>query len=480
MTGYITKDIFLNTFTCPTLGWKIYHDPSTEPLSLHDKFIIEEGIQIGRRARTLYPQGILVSGENISAAKTTAELLKDQNCSVIFEATFITDSFIAKADILLRQDNGWKVVEVKSATNKKTELVEDLAYTTLVAKKAGLKVSSCSLMLVSKDYRLGMNDEKLFEEVDCKDEVFKVVTEFEKLGPAVVALLRSNSMPNKSLESICKGCDLFKQCWGDSDNHIFDLPRLHHTKFCQLRDLKVSRIEDIPDSFELTDTQQKVRQAVLSGKAVIDKQGLKQALEKIVYPAYYLDFETVMTAIPLYPNIAPYTQIPTQYSIHKYSAPGKNEEHFEYLADPSGDCRRELAENLIRDCGNKGTIFSYSPFEKTVINGLGKLFPDLAEDLKKLVGRLEDLCKIISSYYYDPLFHGSFSIKKVLPVMITDPELNYDDMSVGNGSDAIAVFAGMAMGEYDKQECEQIRRDLLAYCRVDTLAMVKLYEELKD
>ena len=106
------------------------------------------------------------------------------------------------------------------------------------------------------------------------------------------------------------------------------------------------------------------------------------------------------------------------------------------------------------------------------------MFPDLKKELGKLVDRLVDLCKIISKYYYDPGFHGSFSIKKVLPVMVDDPELNYDDMPVGNGSDAIAVFAGMARGEYDREDYEQIKRDLLAYCRLDTLAMVKLHEKL--
>jgi hypothetical protein len=297
------------------------------------------------------------------------------------------------------------------------------------------------------------------------------------LSRGVVALLQSDSAPEASLESVCKGCDLFEQCWGVIDNHIFDLPRLSHTKFCQLRDMGVSSIEDIPDDFELTDTQQKVRQAVKTGKPVIDRQGLKQALDSIVYPAYYLDFETVMTAIHLYSDIAPYVQIPTQYSIHKYSALGKNEKHLEYMADPSRDCRRELAENLIRDCGRKGTIFSYSPFEKTVINGLSKLFPDLAGELNELVDRLVDLCKIISSCYYDPEFHGSFSIKKVLPVMV--PGLSYEGMDVNNGSDAIAVFANMARGEYSVTECGQIRNDLLAYCKLDTLAMVRLHEKLQ-
>jgi len=135
-----------------------------------------------------------------------------------------------------------------------------------------------------------------------------------------------------------------------------------------------------------------------------------------------------------------------------------------------------LAEKLIIDCGSEGSVFMYSSFEKTVINGLVILFPDLESSLKQLIKRLVDLKKIISENYYHPDFHGSYSIKDVLPVMV--PGLSYDDMEVNNGSDAMAVFAKMARGEYSEVKCDQIKKDLLAYCKLDTLAMVKLQEEL--
>jgi len=474
----ITKNIFLNTFTCPTLGWEVAHSESgSEELSLFDRFQMEEGIQVHERARKLFPQGILISGNNESAAALTEKYLQNNDVSVIFEATFIVDGFITKADILIREASGWKIIEVKSGTKDNIDYIEDLAYTTMIAGKAGLMISSCSLMLISKEYRLGMSDEKLFEEVECKREVYEIIEEFSALSAGAVALLKSKFRFKPKFELVCKGCDCFNKCWGEIENHIFDLPRLSHTKFCQLRDMDIVSIEDIPSDFELAKTQIPVWEAVTKGSPVIDEKGLKEALSQIEYPAYYLDFETVTTALPLYENICPYEKIATQYSIHKYSALGEGEEHLEYLADPSKECRRELAESLIRDCGDEGTIFSYSPYEKTVINGLIGLFPDLADELGELVDRLIDLCKILSSYYYHPLFHGSYSIKKVLPVMV--PGLSYEGMEVNNGSDAIAVFARMARGEHTVEECEQITKDLLAYCKLDTLAMVKLHEALE-
>ena len=235
-------------------------------------------------------------------------------------------------------------------------------------------------------------------------------------------------------------------------------------------------IGEIPEDFELTESQSRVRDAVVSGEPVVDRDGLQQALDFIVYPAYFLDFETVMTALPLYEGIAPYSQIVTQYSLHICDR-GEEIEHKEYLAEPERNCMRELTERLIQDCGNEGSIIVYTSFERTIIDGLMWLFPDLEDGLRDITERLFDLYQVLRRYYYHPEFHGSFSIKKVLPVVV--PGLGYDGMDIDNGLDASAVFAYMSRGRYDGEEMEEIRRQLLEYCKLDTLAMVRLEERLR-
>ncbi len=183
-----------------------------------------------------------------------------------------------------------------------------------------------------------------------------------------------------------------------------------------------------------------------------------------------------MTAIPLYPDLAPYAQLPTQYSIHKCSEPGHVTAHSEYLADPSRDCRRELAERLIADLKGAGSIIVYTSFEKTIINGLARLYPDLAADLNLLIGRLVDLEAIIKKNFYHPSFHGRTSIKRTLPVLV--PEMSYDGLDIGDGFTAMSVFALMAFDKYDDDEAETLKKQLLVYCKQDTLAMVKLHEQL--
>ena len=473
MSKYITKNLFLSTLTCPTFGWLQRHQPPVEDLSPADQLRIDEGVEVQQRARSLFPDGVMISGDNITASKTTQKFLKDQSIDTIFEATFLSDPYVTKADVLARDNSQWKIIEIKSNVNLSDDLIDDLAYTTMVAGKAGLDISSCSLLLVNKEYRLGMADEELFVEHDVTEEVLERVGEFEQLYDHVIGVLSQEEKPTPFLKWQCKNCEIFEECCGEGiENHIFDLPRLSHTKYCQLRDLEVLRINDIPEECELTPTQEIVRKAVVSGEVIVDRDGKRDALYSIVYPAYYLDFETMQTCIPLYEGMAPYAQVPTQYSLHICSEAGKVDEHREYLAQADRDCRRELAERLIGDCGSEGSIVVYTSFEKTIINRLADLFPDLAEDLGRLVDRLVDLYKIIRDNYYHPGFHGSYSIKKVLPVVV--PGLGYDGMDIDNGLDASAEYAYMAMGRYDDEEEVRIREQLKLYCGRDTEAMVRL------
>jgi hypothetical protein len=271
---------------------------------------------------------------------------------------------------------------------------------------------------------------------------------------------------------------MFGECLGKGiENHIFQLPRLSQSRFGDLIESGITRIQDIPPDFSLTENQKRVRNCVVSGQVFIG-ENLKRSLESISFPAYYLDFETVMTAIPLYPDIAPYTQIPTQYSIHKCSTLEAEPEHKEYLSDPSRDCRRELAENLIRDLGEEGSILIYSVFEKVVINSLMALYPDLSGRLTALTERMVDLEAIIRKNFYHPEFHGSTSIKNVLPALV--PDMSYSGMPIADGDTAMVTFAYLAMGKYEAGEAEMIKRQLLEYCGLDTLAMVKLHRRLLE
>lgn len=323
-----------------------------------------------------------------------------------------------------------------------------------------------------------MPNEKLFREVDHTDDALARAAEFQDRSSAISEVLFSSDEPVPQLKWQCKGCEFLEEYVGEGvENHIFELPRISHTRFCQLRDQGIESIEGVPTDFVLTEMQSRVRQAVRTGLTYVDRDGLRNALGSIRCRAHFLDFETTQTCLPLFDRVAPYEQIPTQYSIHVCDQRGKVQEHREYLADASTDCRRDLAENLIRDCGNRGSIVVYTSFEKTIIRGLGTLFPDLAEDLEGLIRRLFDLYEVLRKHLYHPEFHGSYSIKKVLPIVA--PFMTYEGLAVENGMDASALFAYMARGRYRGRQAQKVRRNLLEYCGLDTLAMVTVVDVLR-
>ena len=477
----VSKEIFLNALACPTLGWLIRtrrEEVSREP-TLGERFRMEQGMEIGKRARGLYPDGVLILDTNIaSASKKTKSLMNDPNVPTLFEGSFLIDGFIAKADILKRKEDSWHMIEVKSSVNDREEFIDDMAYTAMVIDRYGVDISTVSILLISKDFRLGMKNEDLFVEIDHTAEVLDRVEVFKPFWEQIEEITRKSAKPEPELRFVCRKCPLFKECLGkDIENHIFDIPRLSQSKFNQLTESGIICIEAIPDGFPLTENQARVKNCVQAKKPFIGNT-LKSELKSISWPAYYLDFETVMTVIPLYPDIAPYTQIPTQYSIHKCSGPGCVIDHFEYLADPNKDCRRELAEKLINHLKGIGSIIVYGNFEKNIVTTLARVYQDFSRELNSLVDRMVDLEAIIRKNYYHPDFHGSTSIKSTLPVLVSD--ISYNDLEIADGDSAMAAFAYLAWGKYEDTEAETTKRKLLEYCKRDSLAMVRLHQQLVE
>ena len=473
---YISKNIFLNTVFCPTLGWRLKNEKIHEELSLGSLFRMEQGKEIGRLARDLHPEGIPISeSDSVSSARVTHQYLQNPKKRILFEATFLVDNYVAKADIIVQHGKGWDLVEVKSSVNQNQEHIDDMAYTTLVALKSGFRPSKIFLQILDKNYRLGQPLKNLFAIVDCTADVLERADEFSQVFEEIDRIVNLPGEPEVRLTLNCKQCEYFERCVGEEiKEHIFHVPRLSQKNTEVLIAKGIVSIHDIPQNFPLTELQRQTVECIQCGTVSVNG-ALREKLEEIHWPAYYLDFETTMTAIPLFDNLAPYEKFPTQYSIHICDHCGHILEHRDYLADPSCDCRRELTEQLIKDLSGNGSIISYSSFEKTVITALCGTFPDLEEELQGLLERLVDLEKCVKCVQH-PQFRGRTSIKIVLPALV--PDLSYDGYEIADGDTAMVTYALMAKGMMGAEEMEQKRIALLRYCMLDTHAMVRLHEKL--
>ncbi len=475
-TRTVTKHDFLTALGCKTRAWYGMRDSGGAPTPA-DLLRMQEGQDVHRRAQSLHPNGVFAG-----SIEKTKRLILDRAVEVIFEAAFTVDGYTARADWIRRVKGGWVIGENKSSLfnedGPKDEHLEDLAYTVMVARHAGLPVKCCELVLINRDWRLGMPDPDLFVVTDHTADVLPIADDFNRLWDQTAPLLLRRSKPSPRWCWECRSCEYFAdRCVGVGiSDPIFQLPYLREKKFTELTAMGVTRISTIPSEFKLSDLQQTAATAIRTRSPQIDAAEIRSALDSLEWPIGYLDFETLLTAVPFYPDIAPHEQLVTQYSLHVETAPSRKLEHREYLADHARDCRKELTARLIRDTAMCRSVVVYSSFEKTQIRGLASLLHTYATELAGLEAKLFDLEPVVRRGLVHPEFGGRSSIKVVLPVLA--PDLSYADLDIGDGGSAVAAFAKLASRDATDEEIQTVRGALLEYCKLDTMAMVRVLRAL--
>jgi CRISPR/Cas system-associated exonuclease Cas4 (RecB family) len=476
---YINKTVFLNYLNCPALGWKTKKDMLPKLSGLNNELLTLEGRNIHKEALKLFPDTVSEKKLKLeNPAASFKDLLADLEINKsVCAMSFVTDSFYAKPDILKKlEDNSWHLFEVKSGSRYKIKYTNNISFNVMVLSRLGIRIGKTSALYLSSDYHTGMDYSKLFTEVDCSKKVEIKSREFLSIADEASKDLQSEIMPPPVLKRHCKNCPIFDVCIGkDEKKHIFDLPRLSIVQMDQLIAMGVDTIDKVPNDFELTERQKMVKNCVLTDTRYVSND-LKSELENIKQPFYYLDFESVTTIMPLYPHISPHTQILTQFSLDKADESGNILKHYEYIADQTRDCRKDISEQLIEYLDKEGSIVTYANTECIIISKLALLFPELSENLNKIIERIVDLEFIIRKNYYDINFHGRTSIKKILPVLI--PDMSYDSLDIREGGGASAAFAFMAMGLYDEVKIKETKNNLLKYCAQDTLAMIRIHQFL--
>jgi hypothetical protein len=239
----------------------------------------------------------------------------------------------------------------------------------------------------------------------------------------------------------------------------------------------VESIHDIPDDFELSEFQRRVCDAMQTGQLWFSAD-LKGEFESLKYPLYFMDFETVNSAIPRFRGMHPYDHLPFQWSVHVQAQPDVTPEHFEFLAMGNGDPRPAFIASLCEALGERGNIVVYNEqFESQRLWELAGWLPEYTQRIRDIQGRLWDLLPVVRKHVYHPAFGGSFSLKAVLPALV--PEMTYEGMDVPNGQAAGLVWASMISNRVTDSERRARRKALLEYCGQDTLALVKLLEALR-
>ncbi len=474
----VSKRQFLNALACPTMAFRDRQRSDLQPTA-GARWRFYEGNRVGELARSELGRGRMLPPPFSDTALSDSAAAITERSETLFEVTISAAGMIARADALAPCKGGWELIEVKSGKMPENGApsagyIDDIAFTLCVARMAGVPVVRASLMLLSREYVLG-SSEPMFGRLDVTVAAMARATEVGNLAPTLIEEISGDDQPTPTLCMACRDCEYFPtSCIGkDVDDSVLLIPRINEKKLEEL--LPCERIGALPDSAKLTAIQKQVVDLIKSRGTRRDATVLAE-LRLVQWPAFYLDFETVMPALPWFDGDRAYTTLPNQYSVHVCSSPGAVVSHAEYLATFDTDWRRDLAEQLLNALEGHGSIFVYSSYEKTQLSAMSLRFPDLASRISNVIDRLFDLERFFKTGYVHYGYAGSSSIKKVLPVLV--PELSYQTLAVGNGSDASAVFCLMREGEIPAEEHLPRRRELLEYCALDTRAMVRLHEAL--
>ena len=452
--------------------------------------VFTNGLNVSNIARNYFGSYSVVEFEEDKnlMAENTKELIK-MGIENIAEASFVYDGLYCAVDILHRNGDVFDIVEVKSSTSVKDIYIDDVAFQYYLLTQCGVNVKKVQLMYINKYYeRKGSLElDKLFVLEDCTEIAKQKATDIAKNIAEIRACAESESEPQQDIGLHCHtpyDCAYYSYCARHiPKNSIFNITRLSCEKKYEYYRQGIISFEDIIKSeVKLSEKQrQQVETAYYHKPVSIKHDKIKSFLETLSYPLYYLDFETFQSAVPEYDGLKPYAQIPFQYSIHIELENGELE-HREFLAKEGTDPRRTIAERLCTDIPKDVCVIVFNAsFERSRIKELATTFPDLAEHLMAINNNIHDLMiPFRERYYYNEAMQGSYSIKSVLPALFPkDSELDYNALDeIHNGGEASAAFADLQNRE--PEEIAVIRKNLLRYCCLDTLAMVKVLNKLRN
>ncbi len=485
-----SKSKLLALRQCPKRLWLEVHRPDLREDSAATVASFQVGFQVGDIAQRIYDpedRGALidVKREGFSRAfERSAELLNATQ--PIFEAGFSAGGALAFADVMLpEQKDGkqvWRMVEVKSSTSVKDYHRDDVAVQAYVAQSAGVPLASIALAHIDSSWVYpGDEDYKgLLKENDLTAEAFARTEEVKGWIAQAQSVVAEPSEPVVATGDHCHTpfeCGFYGHCSRDEpkpEYPVYWLPRFPAAKARELAEQGVDDIRAVPDDL-LNDRQQRVKDHTLANTVFFDAAGAAADLAAHELPAYFLDFEAIQFAVPIWKDTRPYQQITFQFSLHTLDASGQLEQTA--FLDLSGNNPSEpFAHALIAACGEQGPVFVYNAgFEKARISELAERYPRLSEPLLAINPRMVDLLPIARERYYHPSQQGSWSIKKVLPAVV--PELRYDALDgVQDGGMAMVAFLEGIHPDTSAARKTQIEQQLLAYCKLDTYAMVRLWQ----
>ena len=464
----LSKSDFLIFLDSPMHLWAKAHNAlATTSPSAYEKHLMQQGQMVEALAQEYLGKYVLP---------------RYDQARIFQQATFDDGDFEIRVDALILDHDAevYDLYEIKSSTCVRADHEYDITFQVLLLESI-LPLRHAYLVHIDKTYQRSgdLNLRYFFMVEDMSDVVEK---RREKVQRARQAAHTVTQLPAPNPDWACtkpKTCPCPDLCHSSLPQYpIYDLPRIGK-KALELRGMGVTAVQDIPASFHLNANQTKHAHAIRAGEAIIDRKAIQTSLAELTFPLYFLDYETFNPALPLFQGYRPYEHIVFQYSLHRLNTPDAPVEHMACLILDREEPAPRLVNRLVSDIGSSGSVLVwYKSAESGWNKGLAQHCPEQAEQILGINERLFDLMEIFSKgYYVHPDFHGSASLKAVLPVLC--PDLAYTDLEIANGEEAMLTWFRLQQTDIPPEELTRIREDLLAYCERDTYGMVAIWDHLR-
>ena len=461
----ISKSKYISGLQCHKLLWHQYNAKDLiPPYDASHQAVFDQGHEVGRRARLLYPGGVLIERERWEMDGLLADTTQALQLGMpIYEAALLGGGVYAQVDILAPTgDDGWDIIEVKSSTSVKSVHLDDVAVQRFAAERAGIRIRRCLLAHIDSTYvrSSDIDNAKLFRLVDITDDVDDRLVGLADRIAALAAVIVQADSPDVAIGSHCTSpydCPMKPVCWKA-------MPEENVTRLVG-GDKQVIQVE-----------------AARSRVPHVDAARVTDFLDGLTYPLFFLDFETFGTAVPLLDGVRPYQQVPFQFSLHVRRDAGGALTHHGFLADGPADPRQQLLDEMRAHLESAGSIVVYfAGFETGRLTELARDFPAYAPWIETIIGRVVDLHAPFKAFdVYHPLQNGRTSIKSVLPALTGS---GYEGMAIADGGTASQTFLRIASGAGPEgqaiDDVAAVRKDLEAYCELDTLAMVRILDVIE-
>lgn len=473
MDTIITKSDFRLFLDAPRHLWaKKYGKLSNREIDSFLQHIFDQGYEVERLADRFVKEFLMV--DYCVSEK-----------EVLLQPTVTTKHFQARTDILIKnpKTDRWDMYEIKSSTSDKPLHRLDVTFQALVFQDTFTIGDVFILHLNSKYIRKGALDiGQLFKATNISDYVKKLSKKVEVLCRDALRVVQQEDCHETDECLKPKTCPCLDLCHPLLPEYsVYDIARIggSYKKLRELVDTCGENIYDVPKDYTLTPAQRQHVDAVQTGQIYVDKSSIKKDLDGLTFPLHFIDYESYNPAIPLYDGYKPFDNMPFQYSLHILAKPEGKLAHFEFLETKTIDPILGLLRSLQSHLKKSGSIIVWNrQFEGSVNTRMAEIHPEFEKFCHDMNSRMYDLMDIFQNLWYlDPAFKGSYSLKAVLPALI--PELSYKVMAIGDGATAMAEWKKLVYGKFKvKSEKQKIKKNLLEYCKMDTLATVRIYHEL--